>query len=242
MAKLLPTQVREEEIFRLISRLAEHSNDFHAPSLVLIGGYALKAFIPFSRSTRDCDFALTKTDDWLDRIRDWLPDLSLASLEKKADYGFMRCIKLIKAQIEVRVSLDFMEGKVIGREKEEVVNLDKRFEKESQRLEIEIANKKIEVMVPSYRDYFIMKAVSGRRSDVRDIAALVWKKGILNGIQERIKEMLPFPEIFKRKIEEIFIPEISDKRFVYSLRGTFLTEKFSEQDKKQVLKALSSLI
>jgi len=34
------------------------------PELIVIGGYALRAFIPFSRFTRDCDFALMKKDGW----------------------------------------------------------------------------------------------------------------------------------------------------------------------------------
>jgi len=242
LAKPALNQIREEEIFKLVSRLADQSNGFRSPNLVLIGGYALRAFIPFSRSTRDCDFVVRKTDGWLDRIQEWFPDLSVASMEKKPDYGYMRCIKLIRAQVSAKISLDFMEGKVVGREKEEVVELDERFEKDSQRLEIEIAGKKMEVVVPSYRDYFIMKVVSGRRSDIRDIVALAWKNGLPEEMEKRIKEMLPFPEIFNRKIEGIFIPEISDKRFIYSWRGTYLTEKFTEQNKEQILQVLSSLV
>lgn len=41
---------REEEIAKLIEFLSEKSNSFEDPKLILIGGYGLRAFIPFIRS------------------------------------------------------------------------------------------------------------------------------------------------------------------------------------------------
>ncbi len=55
---------REEEILRALKHLSEKTGGFTAPRLLLIGGYALRAFIPFARFTRDCDFALKKEDGW----------------------------------------------------------------------------------------------------------------------------------------------------------------------------------
>lgn len=53
-------RAREKEIVKLIEFLSTKSNGFENPKLVLIGGYGPRAFIPFLRSTRDCDFALKK--------------------------------------------------------------------------------------------------------------------------------------------------------------------------------------
>ncbi|MEM3571955.1 MAG: hypothetical protein QW589_08540, partial [Candidatus Bathyarchaeia archaeon] len=62
----------------------EKSNGFENPKLVLIGGYGLRAFIPFLRSTRDCDFALRKGNGWyLDEIKKWLAnDVLIENFEK----------------------------------------------------------------------------------------------------------------------------------------------------------------
>ena len=51
---------REEELLKLIQKLSERTDSFSDPKLILIGGYALRAFIPFSRYTRDCIFTLRK--------------------------------------------------------------------------------------------------------------------------------------------------------------------------------------
>jgi hypothetical protein len=103
---------RELEIARLVELLSKKSNCFEDPKLVLIGGYGLRAFIPLSRSTRDCDFALRKENGWhLDEIKKWLAkEASIDALEKKEGSGYMRCVKLIKiGGRQASVSLDFME-------------------------------------------------------------------------------------------------------------------------------------
>ncbi|MCD6244224.1 MAG: hypothetical protein J7J65_03185 [Candidatus Korarchaeota archaeon] len=47
---------REREILKLLKMIAERTSSFSDPKLILIGGYALRAFVPFTRYTRDCDF------------------------------------------------------------------------------------------------------------------------------------------------------------------------------------------
>ena len=54
---------REREILKLLKMIAERTSSFSDPKLILIGGYALRAFVPFTRYTRDCDFALRKAGD-----------------------------------------------------------------------------------------------------------------------------------------------------------------------------------
>jgi len=66
---------REEEILNSLIFLSEKTKGFTDPELIMIGGYALRAFIPFSRFTRDCDFALIKRDGWnIDRMKGFLPE------------------------------------------------------------------------------------------------------------------------------------------------------------------------
>ncbi|MBS7612132.1 nucleotidyl transferase AbiEii/AbiGii toxin family protein [Candidatus Bathyarchaeota archaeon] len=217
-------RAREEDIAKLIELLSEKSDGFENPKLILIGGYGLRAFIPFLRSTRDCDFALKKENRWyLDWIKKWLTnEVSIETCEKKDGSGYMRCIKLIKiGRKQVRVSLDFMEGEVTGRAEKDVVRVDERFISDSWKAKIRIGGREVEVRVPSYVDYFILKVVSGRASDARDIATLLWKNGMPKGLKERIREVMPHPEVFEEKLRKSILPIIEDKRFLHSWRGDF---------------------
>ncbi len=237
-------KAREQEIARLVDLLREKSENFTEPKLILIGGYALRAYVPFSRYTRDCDFALKK-DDWhIDAIKDWFgKDMFVQAFEKRGDYGFLRCIKQIKMDKKTaNASIDFMEGQVVGRAEESVIKIDEKFVSKSKRTRITIGGSVFEMFAPTYVDYLILKIVSARPSDVRDIAALVWKKGIPGGIERRITELLPYPQIFNRNLKDIIIPHISDKRFVDSWRGMFITTEFTEENKTEVLKEIKKLI
>src|SRR3972149_1699753 len=80
--------LREEEISRIIEQLSKQTDGFENPKMVMIGGYALRAFTSLSRYTRDCDFVLKKIDGWnLDKIKKLLPkDLSVEAFEKRGDY------------------------------------------------------------------------------------------------------------------------------------------------------------
>lgn len=238
-------RVREEEIGKLVKLLSDKSVVFTKPELIMTGGYALLAFIPFSRSTRDCDFVLKKDGRWhLDMIKGWLPTgVSLDVLEKKDGYGYMRWIKLLKFDGKsAKASIDFMEGQVRGRAEKQVVVIDDVFVKSGGRAKIKIADGEYEVLVPNYSDYFILKVVSGRPSDVRDIAALVWKNDVPRNIERRVREMLPYPEIFVENLRNAVIPVISDKRFLNSWRGMFVTTEFDEDAKNTVIKRIQRLI
>jgi len=233
---------REEEIGKLLEFLSKKSAGFTKPKLVLIGGYALRVFVPFSRYTRDCDFALKKKNGWtIDEIKKWLSKNTVVeSFEKRDDYGFLRCVRVFD---KIRASLDFMEGKVVGRdEKRQVVIIDEEFVENSKLVKLKIVEKEIGVFVPTYADYMILKMVSCRPSDVRDIATLIWKNKIPSKIRKRAKEILPDAKVFDDNLKKIVLPEISDERFVNSWRGMFLTSEFNEDVKRQVINQFRSLL
>jgi hypothetical protein len=232
--------LREEEISRIIEQLSKRTDGFEKPKIVLIGGYALRAFTSLSRYTRDCDFVLKKSDGWnLDKIRKLLPkELSTEAFEKKNSYGFLRCIKLVKAG--VKISLDFMEGEVRGRTDEQVFFITEKFLQKTRKVEVPIAGKTTEVCVPDYTDYLILKFVSARPSDIRDIATLAWKNGIPDDVKEEAKKKLAHPEILEKNMK-LIQKDISDKRFLDSWKGTFITTEFTEKTKEEVLKKLKKL-
>ena len=235
---------REKEILKTIFHLSEKTDCFTDPELVMVGGYALRAFISLSRFTRDCDFALRKKNGWnIDRLKKILPDYSVEEEQKRGTYGFLRCIKFVKHdKARVKVSMDFMEGEIRGREAKEIILIDKNMIESRKFISILIAEKYVDIPVPNYSDYFIMKVVSSRASDVRDIASLVHEKGIPVGLERRVRQILPHPEIFKAKLEKKIIPEIKRTTFLDSWKGIFGTTRYTEEDKKKVMEQLTKLI
>jgi hypothetical protein len=236
---------REEEILNSLVFISERTKDFTDPELIVIGGYALRAFVPFSRFTRDCDFALMKRDGWnIDRVRGILPEGYLVEEEQKHDsYGFLRCMKFVKYdKARVKVSMDFMEGEIRGREAREVIRINDVMVRSRVFASITIAGKPIKLPVPSYVDYFIMKVVSARASDIRDIASLICENGVPENLEVRVKQVLPYPEIFPIKLKERVIPEIRRKTFLDSWRGMFGTTKYNEEDRRKVIMELEKLI
>lgn len=232
--------LREEEISKIIERLSKRTDGFENPRIVLIGGYALRAFTSLSRYTRDCDFVLKKSNGWnLDKIQKLLPkDLSTDVFEKRDSYGFLRCIKVLK--LGVKISLDFMEGEVRGRTEEQIFFITEKFLEKTRKVKISIAEKTDEVYIPDYVDYLILKLMSARPSDTRDIATLIWKNGIPDNLEEEAKKKLAHPEIVEKNLK-LIQKDISDKRFLDSWKGTFVTTEFTEKTKEEVLKKLKKL-
>lgn len=232
--------LREEEIGRIIEQLSYQTKGFNDPKTVLIGGYALRAFTSFSRYTRDCDLVLKKSDGWnLDRIQRLLPkDFSTETFEKRDSHGFLKCVKLLRAG--AKISIDFTEGEVRGRTDAQVFSITDEFMRRTGKVGITIADKTVEMHVPDYTDYLILKFMSARPSDVRDIATLVWKNGVPSDMEERARETLTHPEILKENLE-LVREDISNKRFLDSWKGTFVTTEFTEKTKEEVLKKLKTL-
>jgi hypothetical protein len=235
---------REEEIGKLIEYFSKQTDGFENPKIVTIGGYALRAFTKFSRYTRDYDFVLKKQKSWnLDKIQKLLPEgLSIEAFEKRGKYGFLRCIKFLKTHgRRAKISIDFMEGEVRGRTDEKVFFITDKFLQKSKKAKIPIADKDAEIFVPDYTDYLILKIVSARPSDIRDIATLVWKKGVPEDLKERAEKALAYPEILEKSLK-LIMADVSDKRFLDSWKGTFVTKEFTEEVKEQVLKELKKLL
>ena len=235
---------REKEIGKLIDYFSKQTDGFENPKIIMIGGYALRAFTPFSRYTRDCDFVLKKLNGWnLDQIKKLLPKhLSIEAFEKRGNYGFLRCIKLLEVNgRRAKISIDFMEGEVRGRTDEKVFFITENFLQKAKKAKIPIAGKDAEIFVPDYTDYLILKIMSARPSDVRDVATLVWKKGIPEDLKERAEKALAYPEIVEKSLK-LIIDDISDKRFLDSWKGTFVTKEFTEEIKEHVLKQLKKLL
>ncbi len=144
-------QTREKEIADIIRHIEECSQNFMKPKLVLIGGYAIRAFVPYSRASRDCDFIVSKAKGWnIETINGWRkPDVSADVMEKKDTYGFLKWVKSIPfGRNKAKVSIEFMEGEVRGRTDKAIVFIDKDFIGQSNITSIKIADQSFNFNVP----------------------------------------------------------------------------------------------
>ena len=234
MSSLDLMKAREEEIGRLVKLLFEKSRGFTKPKMVVIGGYALRAHLPFSRYSRDCDFVLEKG---LDSVNAWRP--KGIELETKED-AFMRWSKPFgEGKRKAKLGLDFMEGAVTNREGASF-SVDVRFLKRAKEAELKIGDRTCRVFAASYPDLFVLKVVSGRPSDVRDLAALVWKNDVPD-VKESLKS-LNDEKFFHNSLKEKIIPEMEHEFFLNSWRGMFVGQDFGERELKQVIALLRELI
>jgi hypothetical protein len=165
-------------------------------------------------------------------------EMSAETFEKRDSYGFLRCVKLLKAA--AKISIDFMEREVRGRTDQQVFCITEKFIQKAKKVKITIAEKTFEMYVPDYIDYLVLKLMSARPSDIRDIATLVWKNAIPDDLKEEAKKTLAHPEIIEENLK-LIISDISDKRFLDSWKGTFVTTEFTENIKEEVLKKLKTL-
>lgn len=245
MVKQIDVMRKREDITAdFIEIVSERTKKFTDPPITTIGGYALRAYVPFRRYTRDCDFVILKRDGWqIDSIGKWFSGrMSEEAFEKHETSGFLRLATNIAIGSKTaNVSIDFIEGEVRGRKDGQLVLIDRKLIENRKDATLQIGSKEIKTFVPDYTDYLILKIVSSRPSDVRDIAALVWKRGIPENIGKRLDEIVPESAIFEKNIKEIIIPRISDEQFVNSWRGTFVTTEFDENVKEEVLKEIRKL-
>ena len=232
-------QHREDAIFEILQRLSSFSNGFSKPKLILIGGYALRAFVDLSRYTRDCDFVVK--EDCLEQVKTWLKDLNVEAFEQGKTHGYLRLLKLLKAgKSSAKLSLDFMQGHVVGRVEEDKVMIDDKFVQNCKRTSVSVGGNRLDFFVPDYTDYLILKVASARPSDIRDIATLIWRNGVPDDLKGRALEIVFSREIFVKNIDEV-MRTLSDRRFVDSWRGTFLVKDFTDEDKKAVIEKVKSL-
>ena len=152
----------------------------------------------------------------------------------------MSMIKLLRQLGKVKISLDFMEGEIRGRDQDDIIKLDKKFFSNTREVEVKIGETAFKMYVPSYADFLVLKLVSARPSDVRDIATLFWKNKLPKNLKTRLRDLVGNPGLAGRKVKAV-IAEISHENFVNSWRGTFVSTEFGEKEKKGVLKTMKGL-
>jgi hypothetical protein len=204
-------------------------------NFVLIGGYAVNAYVP-PRFSIDCDLFVF---DGVAEIEAILLKKGFEEAEKgNVHYGkYLRFVRKID-----KVSFDLLENTVTDRETG--IGFESRLFKQysKERFTVGRANPtRIKIRIADPELLFAMKFVSARRQDVRDIFMLAGTALDWNLIQEMVEKKCS-SELTQKRVksmkEKVTSPEYRD-----SLHGAFgkIPEKTFENCSSKLRKFLQSL-
>jgi hypothetical protein len=226
---MVPLQRREQEIFQRLKEMKKQK-------FAIVGGYAVNAYTPTPRFSVDCDIFAHSEEDLRQIIQ----------LLKKAGY---------KETSTKELGLPYY-GTFTRYEKEVAKNMSASFDMFLHELRdrrttssfttkwiFDYSHKKIlkgktiaesaEFTLVDIDALMVMKFVSNRDSDIRDIFMLAPFVKDIQWIQTEIGQRFSFNELYENVKKSILSKEFRD-----NLHGTFgsLPEKAFEKHKKAVLK------
>lgn len=219
---------REKEIFKTLKKI-------NSITFVVIGGYAVNVYA-LPRFSVDCDIVVRGDKDAL-KIGKILINLGYSKEEKskvKTPYHseFIRYEKTI--DIEFKVSFDILIGKVVDRQTGVVISAEWIFYNSSEKeLRGKVVVDKINVMVPNVEALVVMKLLSCRSTDVRDIFMMIDKVTDNDFITKEVSERIDFSKKFNKLKDKII-----SKDFKNNLQGVFgfVQETAFEKNKELILK------
>lgn len=220
-------QLREKEIFEMLDEIKGFK-------FVLIGGYAINTYA-LPRFSVDCDIVV-KDDKETVKIEKKLIKLGYSKEEineKNISYlgSFKRFGKKIKENF--RVSVDILIKGVLDRKAGVVVTADWIFDNS----EIKMFRGKtiiegLKLRIVNLDALFVMKFISCRSTDIRDVFMLAPNIKDKNFVKEEISKKCNFNDNFLRIKEKI-----TSKQFKDGLQGVYgyINDLVFEKHKKAIL-------
>ena len=220
-------QLREKEIFETLKRMGRFN-------FVIIGGYAVNAYT-LPRFSVDCDIVVKDTKE-LKEIEESLISFGYIKEENNKDktsyYGdFLRLEKDLGNNI--RVSMDILIKEVLDRQTNTTFSADWVFDNsEIRTLRGKTITEELKLRIINLDALFVLKFVSCRLTDIRDIFMLVPNVKNKEWVKEEILKKYDFNKLFS-KVEE----KITSKQFKDSLQGVYgiIDDKVFEKHKKTIL-------
>jgi hypothetical protein len=204
-----PLQIREMEIFETLKSLSTFK-------FVVIGGYAVNAYT-LPRFSVDCDIVIENGSE-LNEIEKTLLKIGYdkKDVEKStAQTNFVRHEKVIDRHFGV--SIDVLIGEVLDRQTGVSIPAEWIFKNsEMKALKGKTITDKLEVRIINVDALFVMKMISCRQTDIRDIfmmSPIIKNKG---WIKTEISSRYDFNNRFKR-VKSI----INSKEFRNGLQGVY---------------------
>jgi hypothetical protein len=218
---------REKEIFETLMNLK--NNNF-----VVIGGYAVNVYA-LPRFSIDCDIVVKNISEAhkIEKILDKLEYRREASDKDKTPYHgeFTRYEKTLDGGF--KVSFDILIGKIHDRQTGEVLGAGWIFDNSSYKeLRGKTSTDRITVKIPSVESLIVMKLLSCRNTDIRDIFMMVDKVGDKEFIRREVSKKVDFDVQFKNLKQKV-----TSKDFKNNLQGVFgfVQEAVFERNKRKIL-------
>jgi len=223
---MINLEIREKEIFRTLKKLKDRK-------FVIIGGYAVNVYT-LPRFSVDCDLAVKKEE--VKEISGILEQEKYKK-EKARDnlpyHGeFIRYGKEIKKNF--KVSFDILIEKVIDRQTSAYFDVDWILSNsEFKTLKGKTFSEEIKAKVPSPEVLVIMKLLSCRINDIRDIFMIIPNVKDYDYIRKIVSQKTDFNKQFKKLIDTI-----TSKDFKDNLQGVFgfIPEQLFDRNKRLISK------
>ncbi len=220
-------QLREKEIFETLKRIKKFK-------FVILGGYAVNAYT-LPRFSIDCDIVV-KDKEELKEIEKTLVNFGYIKEEnnknKTSYYGdFLRLEKDLGDNI--KVSIDVLIKEVLDRQTNATFSADWVFDNSEMRtLRGKTITEELKLKIIDLDALFVLKFVSCRLTDIRDIFMLAPNIKNKKWVKEEISKKYDFNKLFL-KVEE----KIISKQFKDSLQGVYgiVDDKVFEKHKKAIL-------
>ena len=220
-------QLREKEIFETLKRI----NKF---KFVIIGGYAVNAYT-LPRFSIDCDIVV-KNEKELKKIEKTLIDFGYAkegNNKNNTSYyaDFLRFEKNIGNNM--RVSVDILIKEVLDRQTNATFSAVWVFDNsEIKTLKGKTITEELKLRIINIDALFVLKFVSCRLTDIRDIFMLAPNIKNKEWVKQEISNKYDFNKLFL-KIKE----KITSRQFKDNLQGVYgiVNEAIFEKHKKAIL-------
>ena len=224
--------VREAEIFNILKELKEC--DF-----VVIGGYAVNAYT-LPRFSVDCDIVikdreeLIKTENILKKSGYKKEEID-SNIQYSGD--FVRYEKILENNF--KVSIDILIERVIDRATKAVFSADWIFKNSNViSLKGKTIEKELKINIINRDALAVMKIISCRPTDIRDIFMILPDITYKRWVIEEIKERYDIKDRFNKIIEKI-----SSQQFKDGLSGVYgyFDIKIFEKHRKTIISFLESI-
>ena len=220
-------QLREKEIFETLKKMERFK-------FVIIGGYAVNAYA-LPRFSVDCDIVV-KDKEELKEIEEVLVNFGYVEEEcnkDKTSYyrDFLRLEKDMGDNI--KVSIDILIKEVLDRQTNATFSADWVFDNsEIKTLKGKTITEELKLRIINLDALFVLKFVSCRLTDIRDIFMLAPNIKNKKWVKEEISKKYDFDKLFL-KIKE----KVTSKQFKDSLQGVYgiINDKVFEKHKKAIL-------
>jgi len=218
-------QLREKEIFETLKKLRNFK-------LVVIGGYAVNAYT-LPRFSVDCDIVVLNDKD-SEKIEKELLKLEYKESKTEAESPYNGSFKRYEKEIskDFSVSMDILIKEVLDRQTNSTFSADWIFENSKMRsLKGKTITEELKLRIINPDALFVMKMITCRLTDIRDIFLLV------SGIKDKawIREEISRRYSFEDRFEKVK-KEITSKQFKDGLQGVFgfIDNKIFEKHQKLI--------